>query len=88
MTTTMEKPLAVQLPPPFDAKSHKPVEQMVYEDRLDVWNEYCNFRRLSNQFRVFTNPKTLEYVEEQAAQIKAAYLDKFSSTDLIDPRYL
>ena len=84
----MDKPRAVQLPPPFDAKRHKPVEQMAYEDRLDVWNEYCNFRQLSNQFRVFTNPKTLEYVEEQAAQIKAAYLDKFSSTDLIDPKYL
>ena len=87
-TLTMTKSSAAKLPPPFDASSHKPVDQMVYQERIAVWQEYCNFRRLSNEFLIFSNPETLAYVEKQAATIKAAYLDKFSSTDLIDPQYL
>ena len=88
MTRTMTKSSAAKLPPPFDATHHKPLEQMVYQDRMAVWQEYCTFRRLSHEFPIFSNPETLAYVEKQAATIKAAYLDKFSSTDLIDPQYL
>lgn len=88
MTQTMEKPSAVHLPPPFAPRIHKPVDQMKYPDRVNVWQKYCEFRKLSTDFQVYSNRDAFQYVEAQMHSIKANYLDHFDSTALIDPRYL
>ena len=79
---------AQPLPPPFDVDSHKPIDDMSYADRVAVWKEYCVFRKLSNDFKVYSDRETFKYVESQLNIIKTNFLDHFTSTSLIDPQYL
>ena len=88
MTTTTMSKHQRPLPPPFDPGSHKSVEQMDYSDRLSVWQKYCEFRKLSTDFKVYSNRDAFNYVEAQMYAIKSNYLDHFDSTSLIDPKYL
>ena len=84
----MANPAATKLPPPFDASRFKPVHEMSYPDRVAVWKEYCVFRKLSNDFKVYSDRNSFAFVESQILAIKEQYLDHFNSTDLIDPKYL
>ena len=84
----MNNQAAGALPPAFNLADYKPVEEMAYADRVAVWKQYCEFRRLSNTFQVYSNSEAFKFVEAQLRSIRTHYLDHFDSTSLIDPQYL
>ena len=84
----MTRPTASKPPEPFDAARYKPLEEMEYSDRVAVWKDYCKYRKLCNDFQVYTDSVALKYVEAQVSAIKASYIDKFTPTDLINPEFL